>query len=215
MRGQRKAPLIAAWGTRAEAEKLQERLDRLEEAVGGAQAPQQADFDDYDQYIAAMSAHSAAIHMDKREQDAIKAEQEKYTKEADDLRTKTAEERNASLIEQFDDAKTRYADFEQVALDSTVPVTKGMVDIMAATDSAGDLAYYFGSNRQEAARIAGLEPIEAAVEIGRIEARLSRPQPNTTTSAPEPVTPVSPKSSVRKNPADMSMDEYRKWRMGA
>lgn len=60
---------------------------------------------------------------------------------------------------------------------------------ISASDEAPALSYHFAKNPAEARRIAALNPIAQAVEIGRLEARLAapaKPTPKTATDAPEP-----------------------------
>jgi hypothetical protein len=50
--------------------------------------------------------------------------------------------------------------------------------------------------------------VEAARELGRIEARLSLPKPRTQTDAPEPITPVRGKASASLVADNLSMERY-------
>jgi hypothetical protein len=83
------------------------------------------------------------------------------------------------------------------------------------SDQAADLTYYLGKNPDQARQLSVLfarNPVAAAMQLGRIEASLSRPKPRTQTQAPEPVTPVRGAARANPNPATMSATEYRQWR---
>lgn len=94
------------------------------------------------------------------------------------------------------DAKEKYADFEKVAHHDWDP-TPAMAEAIFASEIGPDIAYYLGSNRAEATRIAKLpSPAMQAKEIGRLEAKLIiDPVPAKRVSdAPAPITPVKARS---------------------
>lgn len=82
------------------------------------------------------------------------------------------------------EARTKYDDFDEVALDPTLPVTREMFEALQG-EKATDILYALGQNPEEANRIATLSPFEQAKEIGKIELRLSKKEKNIS-SAPEP-----------------------------
>jgi hypothetical protein len=66
-----------------------------------------------------------------------------------------------------------------------------MADVIMASDTGPDVAYYLGTNPQEADRIASLPPFLQAKEIGRLETKLALDPPvKRTSSAPAPITPI-------------------------
>ena len=90
----------------------------------------------------------------------------------------------------------KYADFEQVVYNPKLPITNVMAETIQASDVGPDLAYYLGSNPQEAARISRLSPFLQAKEIGKIEAKLlDNPPVKKTSSAPAPISPVTAKAA--------------------
>ena len=94
--------------------------------------------------------------------------------------------------EREEEARTKYDDFEQVAYNPNLRVTDAMAETIKASDMGPELAYWLGSNPKEADRISRLSPLMQAREIGRIEAKISaEPPKKKTTSAPEPIRPVS------------------------
>ncbi len=107
---------------------------------------------------------------------------------------------------QVAEAKTRYVDFDQVANFS--PISDKVAELVATSDMGADVAYYLGQNHAKAREISAMPLVEAARELGRIEARLSLPQPKTQTNAPSPISPVRGSASVARDPERMSMEDY-------
>jgi hypothetical protein len=71
-----------------------------------------------------------------------------------------------------------------------------MAQAVRASDIGPEIAYWLGSNVKEADRIARLDPVLQAKEIGRIEAKLaSDPPVKRTSSAPAPIRPVTARTS--------------------
>ena len=65
-----------------------------------------------------------------------------------------------------------------------------------ASDVGPDVLYWLGTNPKEAARIARLNPLLQAKEIGKIEASLgANPPVRKASSAPAPIAPVTARSS--------------------
>jgi hypothetical protein len=77
------------------------------------------------------------------------------------------------------------------------------------------MAYYLAQHPDEAMQIVRMSPVRAIAALGRIEERLSQPVARKPTSAPAPIKKVSGNGSVKKNPADMTDEEYAKWRKSA
>jgi len=109
------------------------------------------------------------------------------------------QQQQAQLLEAYHDreeaAREKYEDFEQVAYNPKLPITDVMAETIQASDIGPDVAYYLGTNPQEATRISRLTPFLQAKEIGKIEAKLAdNPPVKRSTSAPAPITPVTARS---------------------
>jgi hypothetical protein len=101
----------------------------------------------------------------------------------------------------------------EIENDTTLPVSLPMALAIKESEAAPSILRYLAAHRDEAARIAGLNPIAAAREIGRIEAAAevaSRPQTRTVVSqAPEPVRPVGgTKGSIDTDDERVPIDEF-------
>ena len=73
-----------------------------------------------------------------------------------------------------------------------------------------DIAYHLGKNPILAAKVAMLPPLQAVLEIGRIEGTLSSGKRVSDAHAPTPQ--VGSGSSLQKTTESMSMEEYVKAR---
>ena len=94
-----------------------------------------------------------------------------------------------------EEARSKYEDFEQVAYNPKLTITNSMAETIQSSDIGPELAYYLGSNPKDAERISRMTPLGQAREIGRIEAKLvSEPPTKRTTSAPQPISPVTARS---------------------
>lgn len=209
-RERRKAELERLRQSEAEANaKLQEyeqRRAKIEQAAKANQPPKESEFADYNDYLMAAGAYHAAKNWDERQiretDEQINAHKQQLTAVQQQQRAEVAQNWAAQVAE----AKAKYADFEQVAF--TAPISDDVAEMIAGSDQGADVAYYLGTNRQEAERISRLPPMEKARALGAIEARLSVAPPVTQTKAPAPITPIKGKATAAKDPSKMTMDEY-------
>lgn len=139
-------------------------------------APEQ--FASYDDYAEALAERKAEELLAKRE----------------------AARQQAELLESYHEreetVRDKYDDFEQVAYNPNLPVTEVMAQSIQASDIGPEVLYWLGSNPNEATRIARLNPILQAKEIGKIEASLSsNPPARKTSTAPAPIAPVTARSN--------------------
>jgi hypothetical protein len=189
---------------RQDAEAAQKRLERLERAAQGEKEPSEAEFADLTEYAIAKAAW-------KLQQGTIARERDEVSEAAKAAQAERARELAASYQDQIAEAKGRYVDFDAVVNNPRVYIAPHVAELVISSDQAADLAYAVASKPDLAARISSLPPIEAARELGRLEASLTAPR-RVTSSAPPPITPVSARSQAGKNPADMSYEEYKAWR---
>lgn len=195
------------------ADEAEARRARILDAGKQITAPVEKDFDDYTEFVAAKAVWRHAQQATERDANEAFTEAEAARQRAEAIRQQEAQYTDNAWRDQIKDAQARYADFEAVAFDQSVPITDQMAEIIKSSDMGADLAYYLGKNKAIAADIAKMQPIEAARVMGRIEASISAPRPRTETKAPDPITPVRGKASASKDPAKMSMAEYKAARM--
>lgn len=191
-----------------QAEAASKKLEAIKAAASSDTPPREEDFEDFQEFQIAKVIHAERRRL-SGEQEAAATEEQKQAQAAHDAAVK------AQWNARVEEAKAEFADFEAVAYRPDMQVSPAMVEVIRSSEKGPALAYHLGSNLPEAARIAALPPTQAAYELGRIEAALSAPKPRTKTKAPPPVRPVRTSgAALEKSPAEMSNEEYRRWRRG-
>lgn len=188
------------------------RQERITKAGESSTPPQEKDFDDYSDYVAAKAVWRYSQETHSREAEAVGSEVEEAQRklqQIDETEKRLVQENFAAQVA---DARSRYADYDAVVTARDVPISQTVVDIVTQSDVGADVAYYLASNKALAAEVSAMSPIEAARAIGRIEAKIAAPRPRSTSTAPDPITPVKGKAAATKDPSKMSMAEYKKWR---
>lgn len=170
--------LDAAIGKRLAREQRKWERERAAAAqvTAPAELPPPDQFESVEAYAEALAERKAQELLSQREQ------------------KKQMDEILEAYHEREEDARSKYADFEQVAYNPSLPITTVMAQTIQASEIGPELAYHLGANPKEAERISKLSPILQAKEIGRIEARLAaEPPTKKTTSAPAPIEPLTPR----------------------
>ena len=175
-------------------------------------APRENDFPDPIEYAAAKAIWGAEQRYREREADGAGEAVQAAKREVQEIDARERAVIEQSWTAQLAEAKSRYADFDAVALSDEVPVTPAMGDLIKTSDVGADVAYHLGQNRGLAAQIAKMNPLEAARAIGRIEASLQMPKARTETNAPAPISPVRGSGSASRDPTKMSVPEYITWK---
>lgn len=178
---------------------------REAEPSGHSEArPRQEEFKTYEEFVAAVAKWEVRQEIAA---DTRKRQQEATQRQTEDMKR--------SFNSRCSEASSRYEDFEGVAFDPSVPLTRDVARAIMTSEKGPDLAYYLGSHPDEARAIASMgDPLHRAMALGRIEAKLVAPKPKKATAAPAPVKPVRSADKSSKNPDDMSPEEWRTWREG-
>jgi len=167
--------------------------------TGGAPDPSQYDYGDTDpRYIQDL--------VDFRVKDAV----------GKTLEQRETEQRNSQVqreqTERIDTLRTKLFESglsgaQLLASGGDVPCTPSMIDAMAVSDNPAQVADFLGNNRAEAARIAGLAPVQQGFELARIATRLANPQVQPTNAPAQTptvngITPASDSFSPTMSQAD-------------
>lgn len=83
-----------------------------------------------------------------------------------------AERRKTTFNQREQEFAKDKPDYVQKTRDPRVPISPAVADVLAESDDGPALAYYLANNIDVAAQISQLPPLQAAREIGRIEAKL-------------------------------------------
>lgn len=91
-----------------------------------------------------------------------------------------------------------------------VGINERALRVIVDADAPHKVLHYLGSNPEEAEAIFDLPPVQMARALGRIEANLAAPKsPPKISSAPEPVRPVTTRSTGSAAPTDK--DDMQTW----
>lgn len=128
-------------------------------------------------------------------------------------RTQTFEQRQRAFLAEKPDY------IEKVLQNDSLPISKAMADVMAESELGPQVAYFLADNPDRALVIAQMGEVQAAREIGRIEARLeaeanakkASPAPTRVSQAPPPPPKIAASDAApRKSVYDenLSMEEF-------
>ena len=158
--------------------------------------PKSSDFEDYDQYIEALTDWKTDQVEVRRSRESQEVRQEQ-SKRQWDMQVAEAVAKDPNFTER-----------------GYIP--QGLVASLEGTEKLVDFAYYFGENPGEAQRILAMPALAQAREIGKLEAGFAIKQNVTprkiTTNAPAPTKPVGNKDTVAVSKPPDDMEEYAQWR---
>lgn len=164
--------------------------------------PKLDSFETYEDYVSALAEYKA----DQK----IQAWQQSQQQETQAQQQERERQEFEARADQF---RQEHPDYDTVALNPQLPVSAAMAEAIQLADNGPEILYNLGQNPAEAARIASLSPLQAAIELGRMTVAQAAPPPKTRTNAPPPVEPLSGGSGSRTiDPERMSADEWRVWR---
>jgi hypothetical protein len=203
--------------TRARREAERERDAWREQASRTAQPPkptteptlEQFDFDQA-KYAKAMAEYVAEQKFSHWQQE--QAQKEKQT---------TAQQRVRSFLEKdaaFKASTPDYKGAQELSEDASFPITQAMTEVIADSEMGSAMLHYLDTHREEAYEISKMGDFKAAAALGRIEAKLTRVDPETpvptktVTKAAPPTPTVKPTAPIKKEPKDMTVDEWMEHR---
>ena len=185
------------------AQRMEEQNRQLMEMLQRNQTPQQQevvqpvptslpdryDYDDDAKYQQAVTSFMDA-QFNQRFSGLQEQARERKQQEVQQERQRSTQERLAGISTT---GAEKYEDFGETAY-----IPNALVDFVAVSENAVELAYRWGQNPAEAQELLELSqnnPIAAAAKIGRLDAELSA-RTKTTTNAPPPVKPVGSRSAA-------------------
>lgn len=162
--------------------------------------PKQEQFETYDEYLRALTRHEIRTEMAQ--------ERQKLTGELE------ARELRGNFESRAQAMREKHPDFDEVVFDESLPISVPMRDALMNMEDGAKLAYHFGHNREEAARISRLSPYHQMLELGRVSARIAAPPPPAPkpqiSAAPAPITPVKAAAKAVEGSLrdDVSVNEW-------
>jgi hypothetical protein len=131
------------------------------------------------------------------QQALIDAKVEAAVKAQEDRRRAEESKRNAETIQEgFNTRIVAFGkdDFAEVA-DSIPDLPPGVADALIQAENGPELIYHLGTHLDLADKIANMPPGQAMMELGRISANISKPEPEIS-SAPDPIKPLATGGSL-------------------
>jgi hypothetical protein len=166
---------------RRESEALDRLLSRAEPKEEPKQAPKLEDFGFDD-------ARYQTAQLDYIREEARRTAQQET---AEALKRARDAETRAQRTQQFKTREAEFAaradDYYDVVYDPSTPISEPMAEVIGESEHGAALAYHLAKNPELARKLYALPPIQAAREMGRIEARFAEPAPRpVVTNAPPP-----------------------------
>lgn len=173
--------------------------DVIEKEIGSK--PKEEDFKgDFLAFERAMTAYELDARQAARE--IRRAYQIAQTSRALSLREARAE--HNERIEEF---RQKVPDFDEtLKAAANLKTAPAVESLILESDNSAHLVYHLAKNPDRLDRLNRMSERDAAREIGRIEARLSLPQPKTQTQAPKPVVP--PKGGSAAPSQEKRLESY-------
>ena len=199
---------------RAERERLEVRLKELEARIAPAKVdpdtePKPEQFTDAFEYAKALSEYSAEkalLNRDKQEAEKKAATEHQQTVKA--------------WSDRITAVKAELPDFEDIVASSEVSVSDQVRDAIMDSDVGPQVLYYLAENPEFATQLQEMSTIKALREIGKLEARFEKKEPEkktaaTKTRAPAPINPIKGGGSavdVPMNSAGEFHGSYQAWK---
>lgn len=195
----------------AKAAELEARLKQYESANPQTEdEPTLADFDYNEaEYVKALRAYN-------QKQSTLAARQaraEEFKEEVERLKQQTQKATVETFQARSQDFAAEHADYYQTIQSPGFQQSQATIQAVLNSDNGPALAYHLAKNPDLNDNINRMSPVQALMELGRIEAKLTQPVAPKTTSSPPPVKPVGKSATVDKDPDKMTPDEYRRWRL--
>lgn len=184
----------------AEAEKLLKKVQAAPEPE-----PKETDFDDWTQYSVAKALWQRDQAAAKRRVAEVSGEVDAHREAERTLEAERVRERLTEFEQGKAEARARYADFDAV-FDKAV-ISKPLAELILESDASHDVVYFLGQNPERGHALSSMSPVQAARELGKIEAQLKLPRAKTVSSAPNPINPVKGNAGPSKVP-----DSFAEWK---
>ena len=133
------------------------------------------------------------------------------------VRQEIAREQSARVQSEFQGKEADFSkdinDYHIVTRNPDLQMTGNMVNVCRDAENGPGLLYYLGKNPDVSSRLAQMEPLSMARELGRIEATKLSKQSAPPTKAPAPVPKIAATSNkVSVDPSKMTDSQFAKWR---
>lgn len=138
---------------------VQQEAAKPESVKSGA--PKQEDFSNWEDFSDALVEYK----VEQIEAKKAKAHSDRVAQAAQAAAESQWENQTTAAAEKHDD-------FDAVALNSKLPVSPVMFHVIQSSENGAELLYHLGSNPEVSAKIAAMTPGQAALALGKLEAKL-------------------------------------------
>jgi hypothetical protein len=136
------------------------------------------------------------------------------------LAARENQQREKTVVSDFQrrtaEVRARYDDFEDVVSDADIPVQSALGQTLLTSEHGPAIMYQLAKNPAELARLSALPPLDAAREVGRLEAKLAsgapsvKPNGSATKRPPAPPTSVNGSAASTRSLDDLPLSEYKR-----
>jgi len=213
-----------ALAAKAELDQLKQKAAEAAQAaipvvpeVADDPTPQRDAYDDPDEYTAAIASHAARQALREANVQA-QARAKELHDQAQAAQQEAQQKQVAAQIaehhrvfnEKVAAAKTDYPDYDdKVTNNDKVAMSNQLYFTVQKSEMAPHILYHLVENPELIASLDKMNPIDAALKLGEIQADLRAARKPKPSKAAEPVKPVGQRSSPQpKSPDEMSMEEY-------
>lgn len=183
--------------------------ENKEEELQKPVRPKISDYDDYDKYNEALADYAENIADYNAK--LLRTEFKKETPPKSNDNQPELTESQKKFNEKVNDGRTRYEDFDDVALKNNI-YSEISQQLVIESEFTADIAYYLGKNPDKADALARMGVLEASRTIMKIEdaIRKRREKKGKGSSAPAPIKPVSSGSKETEEEIDPGLptEEY-------
>lgn len=172
-------------------------------------------FEDPEQYQRDMAAYTQELVKRSAKQALATAEADRKRGEIEAANAETQRVHAETWKGRREAALEKYPDYVEVAESPKVPISAAAALTITSMENGADVAYYLGQHLEEAQRIFALPPVRQAVELGKLEAKLTAPKPVPVSKAADPIKPLTGAGNPQARGDDeLSMEEYAAKRNG-
>lgn len=209
---------VAAYNRLQEAleKERKERQDALEKskAVEEKKQPNIADFEALEEYNEALSDWKAEQKIKAKEAEIAQRQQMESVRKIQEERARIANEQEAEYLKVNPRYKSSKGEFESyLKVVNVDPQVEDAIVSMAYKGNVPQIVDYFGANNgdklDEFEKITKMSPIDAAIEIYKIQQKLVAPKKKENKPLPKPIK-VTATSAKNKSTKNMSADEIAK-----
>lgn len=135
------------------------------------------------------------------------------------LALREAKQRQQAVVADFQrrtaEVRAKIPDFEDVVMSADIPGESALGQVLLTSEHGPAIMYQLAKNPGELARISALPPLDAAREVGRLEAKLASvapapAKPKSANRPPVPPTSVNGSASSARNLDDLPLSEYKR-----